>query len=284
MLRQSWSSHVRESPNFLQCELRSLFFLLSKRFLDATCRAQPRAGWKCIWERLDWNRITHCMFTSTAEQRNTQAVLKRTCQTGITLAYDSYPSSIGLPLAEDTCNISSNLSIDLTYHKCGVFRQSRSRHSRKPPNFFQCEVRRAPFLVCNPFLDAATCKSQVFHGKGCFETRSQTAHLQARTGEHSWITLAYDSHLSQDIRHCQKSFLSFVEEVLGCNLQGTATCRLKVYMGKARLKPDHTLHVYKHCGTEEYSGSLEADMSDRNHPGVWFLSQQHWSAPGRRYL
>ena len=39
-------------PNMFKCEVRSPSFLLSKGFLDASCRAQPRAGCKCIWERL----------------------------------------------------------------------------------------------------------------------------------------------------------------------------------------------------------------------------------------
>ena len=42
------------------------------------------------------------------------------------------------------------------------------------------------------------------------------------------------------------SFLS--SKFLGCNLQGAARCRLQVckcFMGKAALKPDHKLHIYK---------------------------------------
>ena len=56
------------------------FFSFSKRFLVAICRAQPRAGCKCIWERLVWNPLQ----ASTVEH------------SWITLAYGSYPSSIGL--------------------------------------------------------------------------------------------------------------------------------------------------------------------------------------------
>ena len=37
----------------------------------------------------------------------------------------------------------------------------------------------------------------------------------------------------------------FVEEFPGCNLKGTATGRLQMYMGKARSKLDHRLHIYK---------------------------------------
>ena len=39
-------------------------FLSVKSFLDSVCRAKPRAGCKCTWERLLWNRITSCTFTS----------------------------------------------------------------------------------------------------------------------------------------------------------------------------------------------------------------------------
>ena len=42
----------------------------------------------------------------------------------------------------------------------------------------------------------------------------------------------------------EKSNLSSV----GCNLQGTATCRLQVHMGKARLKPDHCTYTSRSCG------------------------------------
>ena len=63
-------------------------------------------------------------------------------------------------------------------------------HVREPPNFFKCEVRSAPFLVCNPFLNAM-CRAQqiaglqVSCGKGLIENISQAAPLQASTGEHS---------------------------------------------------------------------------------------------------
>ena len=47
ILRQSWSRHVRESPQLFKCEVRSHSFLLSKSFLDAitaTCRLQVYMG------------------------------------------------------------------------------------------------------------------------------------------------------------------------------------------------------------------------------------------------
>ena len=52
IFRQSRSSHVRELPGLFKCEVGSPSFLLSKGFLDASCRAQPRAVCKYIWERL----------------------------------------------------------------------------------------------------------------------------------------------------------------------------------------------------------------------------------------
>ena len=80
IFRQSWSRHVRESPNLFKCEVRSPSSLLSKSFLDAINKAQPRAGCKCISGRLVWNPLQ----ASTVEH------------SWITLAYDSCPSSIGL--------------------------------------------------------------------------------------------------------------------------------------------------------------------------------------------
>ena len=51
ILRQSWSRHVREPPNFFKCEV-SAPFLVCKSFLGCSLQAQPRAGCKCKWERL----------------------------------------------------------------------------------------------------------------------------------------------------------------------------------------------------------------------------------------
>ena len=88
----------RELPNMFKCQVRSPSFLLSKSFLDASCRAQPHAGCKCLWERLVWNQITSCTSCVTLlkdsdhiasssfhwpysrQVRYVQAVLKQTCQ------------------------------------------------------------------------------------------------------------------------------------------------------------------------------------------------------------
>ena len=42
ILRQSWSTHVTESPKLFKCEVRSHSFLLFTSFLDAINRAQPQ--------------------------------------------------------------------------------------------------------------------------------------------------------------------------------------------------------------------------------------------------
>ena len=74
IFRQSWRRHVREPPSLFKCEVRS------------PSRARPRAGCKYIWERLVWKQITSCTFTSKYWVE----------LSWITLAYDSYPSIIGL--------------------------------------------------------------------------------------------------------------------------------------------------------------------------------------------
>ena len=74
IFRQSWRRHVREPPSLFKCEVRS------------PSRARPRAGCKYIWERLVWKQITSCTFTSKYWVEHSW----------ITLAYDSYPSIIGL--------------------------------------------------------------------------------------------------------------------------------------------------------------------------------------------
>ena len=47
----------RKPPNLFKCEVRSPSFLLSQSFLAAICRAQQRAGCKCIWKRLVRNPL-----------------------------------------------------------------------------------------------------------------------------------------------------------------------------------------------------------------------------------
>ena len=178
----------RKPPNLFKCEVRSPSFLLSISFLAAICRAQQRAGCMCVWKRLARNPLQ----ASTVEH------------SWITLAYH-IPAAWVCPetrdtVAEDACNIASHLSIDLTHHKWGIFRQSWSRRVRESPNLFKCEVRSPSFLL-SMFLE--------------------------------------------------------------CNLQDTATCRLQVYTRKICLKP----FTSKYCGTF------------MNFPGLWFLSQQHWSVP-----
>ena len=64
----------------------------------------------------------------------------------------------------------------------------------------------------------------------------------------------------------------FFQKILGCNLQGAATCRLQVYMRKICLKP----FTSKYCGTF------------MNHPGLSYpssmgLSRDTWHC-GRRCL
>ena len=166
ILRQSWSSHVREPPNFFQCEVRRAPFLVCSPFLDAMCRAQQIAGCKCcvgkacltpdrklhLYKHVLWN-----IHESTWHMIPIPAALvcPKTCDT----------------VAEDSCNIDRHHSIDLIYHKKGIFRrQSWSRHVREPPNFFKCEVRSAPLLVCNPLLNAM-CRAQQIAGCKCIWER-----------------------------------------------------------------------------------------------------------------
>ena len=89
------------------------FLPFSKRFLVAICRAQPRAGCKCIWKRLVWNPLQ----ASTVEHSwiwlmipiAAALVCPKTCDTA----------------AEDACKVASHLSIDRTHDKRGIRRQAR---------------------------------------------------------------------------------------------------------------------------------------------------------------
>ena len=72
---------------------------------------------------------------------------------------------------------------------------------------------------------------------------------------------------------CEVRSHSFLfQEILGCNLQGTATCRLKGYMGKACLKPS----TCKYCGTF-------TNLVHDSYPSSIGLSQDMWHC-GRRCL
>ena len=73
-------------PAYSSVKWEVLPFLVCKSSLDAICRARPRAGCKYIWEMLVWQQITSCTFTSKYWVKHSW----------ITLAYDSYPSIIGL--------------------------------------------------------------------------------------------------------------------------------------------------------------------------------------------
>ena len=85
---------------------------------------------------------------------------------------------------------------------------------------------------------------QVFHGKGSFETRSQAAHLQAQycANIHELITLAYDSYSSIGL---SQRYVTLWQKMLPTLAVGFPLTLLTT--------------------SEEYSGSLEADMSE-NHP------------------
>ena len=100
--------------------MRSPSFLLSKHFLNAICRSQPRKGCKCIWDSLVLNRIISCTFTSMYWNIHESPWLMI-----------PIPAAFVCPeacdtMAEDTCNIASHLSIDCTHDKRGILRQARN--------------------------------------------------------------------------------------------------------------------------------------------------------------
>ena len=140
-------SLCQETTQLVQVWSEKSFLSFSKRFLVAICRAQQRAGCKCIWERFVWNPLQ----ASTVEH------------SWITLAYH-IPAAWVCPetrdtVAEDACNIASHLSIDRTHDKRGIFRQSWSRHVGEPPKLFKCEVRSPSSLLSKSFLNAI-CRTQ----------------------------------------------------------------------------------------------------------------------------
>ena len=88
-------------PAYSSVKWEVLPFLVCKSSLDAICRAQPRAGCTCLWERLVWKQITSCTFTVWNIHESpwpmipipAALVCPETCDT----------------VAEDACNIASHL-------------------------------------------------------------------------------------------------------------------------------------------------------------------------------
>ena len=216
------------------------FLSFSKRFLVAICRAQPRAGWKCIWERLVWNPLQ----ASTGEHSwiclmipiPAALVCPKTCDT----------------VAEDACNIASHLSIDHTHDereysgKRGILRQSWSRHVRELPNLFKCEVRSPSFLFPRDswlqFAGHSHVQVESVYEKGLFET----LYKQALGNIHesvSWFLSQQHWSVPRHVILWQKMLVT-----------------LPVTF------PSTTLTMSENTqASEVYWGSLEADMSE-NYP------------------
>ena len=139
----------------------------------------------------------------------------------INLAYDSHPSSIGLsktcdPVTEVASNIGSRLSIDLltTSEEYSGSLEAAMSENHPTSSSVKWDVLLSLCVVLSWMQFAGHSRGQVpsAYGKGWIETRSQAAPLQASTGEHSWVSLAYDSHpssigLSQEMWHCGRRFL-----------------------------------------------------------------------------
>ena len=210
ILRQSWSRHVREPPKFFMCEVRRAPFLVCNPFLDAICRAQQRAGCIVSWERLLWNQITSCTFTSTYWRTfmNHPGLWFPSQQHWSVPRYVTVwqkmlvtlPITFPLTLLTTSEEYSGSLEADMS--------------ENHPTSSSVKWVLLSLCVILSWIQSAGRSNVQValFHGKGCFETRSQAAHLQAHTGEHSWITPACHSlpssiGLSQDMWHCGRRCL-----------------------------------------------------------------------------
>ena len=179
ILRQSWSSHVREPPTSSSVKWEVLLSLCVIHCWMQCAGAQQNCGVaSVVWERLAWNQIASCTFTSTYWRTfmNHPGIWFSSQQ------HWSVPRHVTL-WQKMLVTLPITFPFDPTHDKWGILKQSWSRHVCEPPNFFKCEVS-APFLVYNPFLDAI-CRAQQRAGCNCF-------------------------------------------------------------MGKAALKPDHKLHIYKH--------------------------------------
>ena len=106
--------------------------------------------------------------------------------------------------------------IDRTHDKQGILRLSWSRRVRESPRVAQVWSEKSFLSLVQEFFGCkqhgtATCRLQVHMGKSCLK-RDHKLHLHKQAGDHSWITLAYDSYpsnigLSQDMWHCGRKCL-----------------------------------------------------------------------------
>ena len=133
-----------------------------------------------VWERLDWKHITSCTFTS----RYWRTFMNHPGIWFPSQQHWSVPRHVTLwqkmlvifpvafPLTVLTTSEEYSGSLEFS-------------HVREPPNFFKCEVRSAPFLVCNPSLNAM-CRAQQIAGCKC------------RVGK-AWLKTYHKLHLYKQV-------------------------------------------------------------------------------------
>ena len=166
ILRQSWSSHVREPPNFFKCEVRRAPFLVFNPVLDAICRAQQREGCKCLWERLVWNRITAQPQAGRAEDPTLRKARVVFCwlEKRASVLMPSWPmhtflwhrvakSTIYKVLYDHRSPVVQTLSLSLTMKNVWEVARSTRTHVRKA-------VRRAAIIVLHDKRNCAACKTK----------------------------------------------------------------------------------------------------------------------------
>ena len=164
-----------------------------------------------VWERLAWHQIASCTFTSTycgtfmnqpgiwfPSQQHWSVPRHVTLWQKILV---TLTGTIPLTLFTTSEEYSGSLEADMS-------------ENHPTSSSVKWEVLLSLCVILCWMQCAGPSKLRVasVYGKGCFETRSQAAPLQTRTGEHSWITLAYDSYpssigLPMDMWHCGRRYL-----------------------------------------------------------------------------
>ena len=152
ILRQSWSRHVRESPQLFKCEVRSHSFLLSKSFLDAitaTCRLQVYMGkvwfkpFKPFTSKYCGTFMNHPGSWFLPQQHSSVPRHMTLWQKMLATLPATFPLT-ALTIREEYSG------------RRGIFRQSWSRHVRESPKLLKCEVRSPSSLLSKSFLVASS--------------------------------------------------------------------------------------------------------------------------------
>ena len=145
-----------------------------RSFWDATCRAQQGAGSKCIWERLDWNQITSCTFTS----KYWRTFMSHPGIWFSSQQHWSVPRNVTLwQKILVTSPVTFPLTVLMTSEEYSGSLEADMSENHPTSSSVKWEALLSLCVILSWMRSAGHSHVQVarFHGKGCIETRSQAA-------------------------------------------------------------------------------------------------------------